>query len=130
LKFIDSLGLFLQSHRRTATFHLAILSPLRPLGTLPNILSATIKRLLGTELHPELVEQIMTRAQMSADGHERSLIRNIHAELDKLTDRKTAEMLRGDIFNLFKILLQYELGIYTLSLERMRIQLENSSQLS
>lgn len=128
-KFFDSLGGLLQSHRCIGKLHLAVVSPLRNLDASPSIIPATIKRILGTELHPELVEQIMTRAQMSAEGHEQLFVRNIHAELDKLTDTKTAEILRGDIYNLFKLRLKYELEKYALILESMGVPPENRSKL-
>lgn len=62
------------------------------------------------------------------DGHERSLLRNIHTELDKRTDSETADSIRQSIIILFEVLLEYELDRYTLDIGRMEMLLENPSQ--
>lgn len=69
----------------------------------------------------------MTRAHMDADGHERSLLRNVHAELEKSTDDEMAKAMRQDVVTALRVLLGYELDVYTLNLERIRISLKNLS---
>lgn len=81
-----------------------MVSMLRSLGPSLSVLLGPIKDVLHSCLRTELVEQIITRSQMNTDGHERSLLRNIHTELDKTTDRESAGMIRQAIVSLFRTL--------------------------
>lgn len=126
-KYVDNLVAFFEGHRQLKSLHLAIVSSLRPLGPPPNVLSEIIGQILGFKLCTELVEQIMTRAHMDADGHERSLLRNVHAELEKSTDDEMAKAMRQDVVTALRVLLGYKLDVYTLNLERIRISLKNLS---
>ncbi|KAL6228610.1 hypothetical protein BDW75DRAFT_246553 [Aspergillus navahoensis] len=72
----------------------------------------------------------MRHAKRNADGHERSLIQHIHAQLDEYTDAKTAGECRQLIIDFFKTLLKGELDQHTIEIGLMRVSLDDEFQLS
>lgn len=70
----------------------------------------------------------MGHAEKNADRHERSLLRDIHAQLDRMTDGKTAKEMHQGIAAVLETLLEYELDEYSIDIGKMRIPLENPSQ--
>lgn len=102
------------------------MSTLRPHDPSQSTLLGPIKQVLHCGLRTELVEQIDTRSQLNGDGHELSLLRNIHTKLDKTTDRETADMIHQAIVTLSTVLLAYELDRYSLDIGKTRVLLDAS----
>ena len=68
-KDIDNLVAFIQGHDRSrASTHLAIVFLPRPLGPPQDIVSGIPKPVLASGLRAQLVERIMTRAYINANG--------------------------------------------------------------
>lgn len=126
---IDYLEDFLKNYKDIRQLHIAIVSSLRPLGPSSDPLHQLLRGLLNSRLDTELAGSIMRHAEKNADGHERLLLQDIHAQLDKMTDEKTAKEMHQAIVTVFKTLLKYELDRYSIDIGKMRIPLENLSQL-
>ncbi|KAJ5982056.1 hypothetical protein N7451_012156 [Penicillium sp. IBT 35674x] len=70
----------------------------------------------------------MRNAEQNADGHERSLLRHIHAQLDQMVGGSARKMHQAIITG-FETLLQYELQRYSTDIGNMRMPLQASAQL-
>ncbi|KAK2798415.1 hypothetical protein FQN50_008855, partial [Emmonsiellopsis sp. PD_5] len=102
---LDRLEKFLFHHEHIRKLHLATV---RPLGPAPDF-HQRLKNILDSQLEPELAGSIMRHAANNADGHERSLLREIHAQLDDLVDKETAKKMNQLVVTEFEILLNLEL---------------------
>lgn len=122
----DCLQAFLRNHDHIRQLHLAIVVTLRPLDT-----SSTIQRLLRMILNDELdavAESIVRNAEQNADGHERSLLRHIHAQLDQMVDGSARKMYHAVVTG-FEAYLQYEFQRHCIDLGNMRMPLQTLNQL-
>jgi Holliday junction resolvase RusA-like endonuclease len=101
-----------------------MLEPLHPSsGELQNLL----EKVLNSRLDTEVAGSIMRHAEKYASGHERSLLREIHAQLEESTDEKTATELRQTLVTLFEAMLRCELDRHIALVMEMRVPYENLS---
>lgn len=124
---IDYLEGFLKNHHHIKQVHIAIVATLRPLGYSTGLVNL-LRDILSRGLDAELSGSVMRYAESNAHGHERLLLRDIHAQLDKLEDRAAKE-LRKTIVAAFEMLLEYELNKYCEVIGKMQISTANPSQL-
>lgn len=113
---MDKLEPFLRQHALIRKLHIGAVSTLRPIGPSPSLLLEPLRYILSSRLDAALVESILGHAEINANGHERSLLREIHAQLDKETDEKTVREIRQAIVIFFERLLQLELDRYSLDI--------------
>jgi hypothetical protein len=124
---IGSLEGFWKNHNHIRQLHLAILATLRPLDASPGIVHVLSRAVLNSGLDTELVDSILQNAELNAEGHERSLLRHIHAQLDQMLDGSANKMHRALVAG-FETYLEYELRRYSVDIGNMRIPLQTTTQ--
>lgn len=117
---IDRLEMFLNNHKCIRKLHLAFVCMLRPLDPSSRELQKHLEKLLNSKLGTEVSGSIMRHAEKYASGHERSLIREIHARLEESTDEKTATEMRQTLVTVFEAMLRYELDRHIAVVMEMR----------
>ncbi|KAB8067785.1 hypothetical protein BDV29DRAFT_185574 [Aspergillus leporis] len=125
---LENLQSFLKKHKNIGKLHLAFVSVLRPLDSSGDF-KRLLEEILNSRLDAELTGSIMRRAGKNADGHERSLIQHIYAQLDKLPNAQTVEQIRQLIITFFKTLLKYEFDKHSTEIGKMEVPLKNPSRL-
>lgn len=124
---------FLKNHNHIRQLHLEIVATLRPLGASPGIVHVLSRAVLNSGLDTELVDSILQNAELNAEGHERSLLRHIHAQLEQMLDAGPAKKMHQALVAGFETALEYELRRYSGDIGNMRIpttQLEVSSSIA
>lgn len=95
---------------------------------MPADLLDMLNNTLSYGLDAELAGPIMRQAEMSGGGHERFLLREIHAQLENL-ESKVAKELRQNIIAAFETLLKYELNKHHVIIGKTQISTASPSQL-
>lgn len=124
---IECLERFLKNHKHIEQLHLAFVCTLRPLRPSSDELQQCLKTLLNSRLDTEVTGSIMRQAEKNASGHERSLLRELHAQLEKFTDEKTATEMRQMVVTIFEKMLEVEFANDIAVIGEMRIPPENPS---
>jgi hypothetical protein len=123
----DCLEGFLKNHQHIRQLHIAIVATLRPISHSRDLLDM-LSNILSYGLDAELAGSIMRQAEMNAGGHERFLLREIHAQLENL-ESKVAKELRQNIIAAFETLLKYELNKHHVIIGKTQISTANPSEL-
>jgi hypothetical protein len=100
---------------------------LRPLHPSSGELQKLLEKVLNSRLDTEVAGSIMRHAEKYASGHERSLLREIHAQLEESTDEKTVTEMRQTLVTLFEAILRCELDRHIALVMEIRVPYENLS---
>ncbi|KAK4073068.1 hypothetical protein Purlil1_13156 [Purpureocillium lilacinum] len=103
---------FLARNKSIRQIHLTAVLALKPLKPPPGSVRELIKAALGSVLSAENVGSIMRSAEDCDDAHERSFLRQVHADLDKMTDQDAKSEAREAIVTNFGVLLAHEANHY------------------